>query len=85
MGLIHTIKGFEVAASNAALSGELNDVLLALNLSPLVHSDRDAEGLASEMILAHENGCQTLPPRLRSSSINTVKRTCDGKPADRQC
>ena len=43
MGLIHTIKGFEVAASNAALSGELNDVLLALNLSPLVHSDRDAE------------------------------------------
>jgi 6-phospho-beta-glucosidase len=29
-----------VAASNAALSGELNDVLLALNLSPLVHSDR---------------------------------------------
>ncbi|MFZ4251303.1 6-phospho-beta-glucosidase [Enterobacter ludwigii] len=54
MGLIHTIKGFEVAASNAALSGELNDVLLALNLSPLVHSDRDAEQLASEMILAHE-------------------------------
>ncbi|WP_448868338.1 6-phospho-beta-glucosidase [Enterobacter ludwigii] len=54
MGLIHTIKGFEVAASNAALSGELNDVLLALNLSPLVHSDRDAEQLASEMILTHE-------------------------------
>jgi 6-phospho-beta-glucosidase len=54
MGLIHTIKGFEVAASQAALSGELNDVLLALNLSPLVHSDRDAEQLAAEMILAHE-------------------------------
>jgi 6-phospho-beta-glucosidase len=54
MGLIHTIKGFEVAASHAALSGELNDVLLALNLSPLVHSDRDAESLAREMILAHE-------------------------------
>ncbi|MGU0056639.1 hypothetical protein ACVXG7_17570 [Enterobacter hormaechei] len=33
MGLIHTIKGFEVAASYAALSGELNDVLLALNLA----------------------------------------------------
>ena len=41
-------------SSNAALSGELNDVLLALNLSPLVHSDRDAEQLATEMILAHE-------------------------------
>ncbi|SPW58119.1 6-phospho-beta-glucosidase [Escherichia coli] len=29
-------------------------MLLALNLSPLVHSDRDAELLAREMILAHE-------------------------------
>ncbi|MDO7064197.1 hypothetical protein Q5N01_10840, partial [Klebsiella pneumoniae] len=36
------------------ISGELNDVLLALNLSPLIHSDRDAEQLAREMILAHE-------------------------------
>ncbi|AMG54541.1 6-phospho-beta-glucosidase [Citrobacter amalonaticus] len=54
LGLIYTIKGFEVAASNAALSGEFNDVLLALNLSPLVHSDHDAEGLARELILAHE-------------------------------
>lgn len=59
MGLIHTIKGFEVAASNAALSGELNDVLLALNLSPLVHSDRDAEQLAGEMIWRMKNGCRT--------------------------
>ncbi|SEK29477.1 6-phospho-beta-glucosidase [Kosakonia sacchari] len=54
LGLIHTIKGFEVAASKAALSGEFNDVLLALNLSPLVHSDHDAERLAREMLLAHE-------------------------------
>ncbi|MOA64675.1 6-phospho-beta-glucosidase [compost metagenome] len=43
-----------MAASHAALSGELNDVLLALNLSPLVQSDRDAELLARELILAHE-------------------------------
>lgn len=54
LGFIYTIKGFEVAASNAALSGELNDVLLALNLSPLVHSDSDAEILARELIPAHE-------------------------------
>lgn len=54
LGLIHTIKGFEIAASRAALSGEFNDVLLALNLSPLVHSDGDAEVLAREMLLAHE-------------------------------
>ena len=54
LGLIYTIKGFEVAASEAAISGKLDDVLLALNLSPLIHSDRDAEKLAREMILAHE-------------------------------
>ncbi|UMX69166.1 hypothetical protein MJ560_11795 [Klebsiella pneumoniae] len=34
LGLIYTIKGFEVAASQAAISGELNDVLLALNPKP---------------------------------------------------
>ncbi|KQN52840.1 6-phospho-beta-glucosidase [Serratia sp. Leaf51] len=54
LGLIHTIKGFEIAASEAALSGKFNDVLLALNLSPLIHSDKDAEVLAREMLLAHE-------------------------------
>ena len=54
MGLIQTIKGFEVAASRAALSGKLNDVELALNLSPLIHSDSDAAVLAKEMLLAHE-------------------------------
>lgn len=54
LGLIYTIKGFEIAAAKAALSGEFNDVLLALNLSPLVQSDRDAEKLAKDLILAHE-------------------------------
>lgn len=29
-------------------------MLLALNLSPLIHSDKDAEILARELILAHE-------------------------------
>lgn len=53
LGLIYTIKGFEIAASKAALSGELNDVLLALNLNPLIHSDKDAEKLAREMLLAN--------------------------------
>ncbi|HKN02540.1 MAG TPA: 6-phospho-beta-glucosidase [Buttiauxella sp.] len=54
LGLIYTIKGFEVAASEAALSGNFNDVLLALNLSPLIHSDKDAEKIARDMLLAHE-------------------------------
>ncbi|SQC93924.1 6-phospho-beta-glucosidase [Cedecea neteri] len=43
-----------MAASHAALSGEFNDVLLALNLSPLIHSDKDAEVIAKEMLLAHK-------------------------------
>ena len=54
MGLIHTIKAFEIQASLAALSGDINDVELAMNLSPLIGSDKDAEILAREMILAHE-------------------------------
>ncbi|SFQ98187.1 6-phospho-beta-glucosidase [Enterobacter sp. kpr-6] len=54
LGLIYTIKGFEIAASQAAVSGELNDVLLALNLSPLIHSDMDAEKLARDMLIAHQ-------------------------------
>ena len=53
LGLIHTIKGFEKAAANAALSGKLDDVLLALNLNPLVDSDNDVEMLAKELLLAH--------------------------------
>ena len=69
LGLIHTIKGFEVAASHAALSGEFNDVLLALNLSPLIHSDKDAEVLARELILAHE---QWLPNF--AETVKTLKQ-----------
>ena len=69
LGLIHTIKGFEVAASHAALTGEFNDVLLALNLSPLIHSDKDAEVLARELILAHE---QWLPNF--AETVKTLKQ-----------
>lgn len=54
LGLIYTIKSFEVAASKAALSGEFDDLLLALNLNPLIHSDKDAENLARDLLLAHE-------------------------------
>ena len=54
LGLIHTIKAFEIQASHAAQSGNINDVELAMNLSPLIGSDKDAEILAREMILAHE-------------------------------
>lgn len=53
LGLIHSIKSFEIAASQAALSGEFDDVLLAMNLNPLIHSDMDAQVLTKELLLAH--------------------------------
>lgn len=54
LGLIYTIKGFEIAASQAALSGSMDDLLLALNLNPLIYSDKDAEKLAREMLQANK-------------------------------
>lgn len=54
LGLIYTIKGFEIEAATAALSGKLDDVLLALNLNPFVDSDDDVEVLVKELLLAHQ-------------------------------
>lgn len=69
LGLIHTIKAFEIQASKAALSGEINDVELAMNLSPLIGSDKDAEILAREMILAHEEWLPNF-----AAAIETLKK-----------
>ncbi len=74
LGLIHTIKGFEVAASNAALSGNFNDVLLALNLSPLVHSDRDAEVRRVNSFWRMKNGCLILPLASKRLKVSTTDR-----------
>lgn len=57
-GLIHLIKSFEIAASQAALSGSFDDLLLAMNLNPLIHSDNEAKTVARELLLAH---CEHLP------------------------
>lgn len=54
LGLIHTLKAFEIAAARAALNGDFNDILLALNLNPLIGSDTSAECLAKELLLAHQ-------------------------------
>jgi 6-phospho-beta-glucosidase len=80
LGLIYTIKGFEIAASKAALSGELNDILLALNLNPLIHSDKDAEKLARDMLLANQ---QWLPRFAGNSILQTVRGYA--KTVNRQC
>lgn len=54
LGLIHGIKAFEIAAANAAVSGSLNDLLVAMNINPLVHSDDDARKVVTELLLAHK-------------------------------
>lgn len=54
LGPIYATKDFKVAASNTVLNGEPNDMLLALNLSPLMHSSDSTEILACELILARE-------------------------------
>ena len=52
-GLVHLIKSFEIAAAKAAISGNFDDLLLAMNLNPLIHSDNDARIVARELLLAH--------------------------------
>ena len=32
----------------------LNDVLLAMNLNPLIHSDKDARLISKELLIAHK-------------------------------
>lgn len=54
LGLISSIKAFEIEASNAALSGDYHSALMAMNMNPLVHSDNDAKQLLDEMLEAHE-------------------------------
>ncbi|HEX4501343.1 MAG TPA: 6-phospho-beta-glucosidase [Scandinavium sp.] len=54
LGLIHTVKAFEITAARAALSGQFDDALLALTLNPLVDSDHDAAQLVRELLLAHQ-------------------------------
>ncbi|MTC91830.1 6-phospho-beta-glucosidase [Providencia stuartii] len=55
LGLIYSIKEFEIAASQAAVSGDFNELLLAMNLNPLVHSDNDARDMAKALLLAHKH------------------------------
>ena len=54
LGLIYTLKNFEIATSRAATNGDFNDVLLAMNLNPLIHSDKDARLISKELLIAHK-------------------------------
>ncbi|MNS10912.1 6-phospho-beta-glucosidase [compost metagenome] len=54
LGLISAIKSYEIATSKAALTGNYRDLIVALNMNPLIHSDDDAKMIANDMLLAHQ-------------------------------
>ncbi len=54
LALITSIKTFEIEACNAAITGDYSSALMAMNLNPLIHSDKDAKVLLDEMLAAHK-------------------------------
>lgn len=54
IGLIASIKAFEIEASKAAVTGDYNQALIAMNINPLVHSDNDARIILDEMLEVHK-------------------------------
>jgi 6-phospho-beta-glucosidase len=53
-GLVQQIKSFEVISAEAAVIGDYNTALLAMNINPLVPSDKIAKQLLGEMLEAHK-------------------------------
>ncbi|MEG2338176.1 MAG: 6-phospho-beta-glucosidase [Clostridium sp.] len=53
-GLVQQIKSFEVAACEAAVTGEYNKVLHAMMINPLVGSQRYAKLVLDELLEAHK-------------------------------
>lgn len=54
LGLISSIKAFEIEASSAAITGDYHTALMAMNMNPLIHSDQDARIILDEMLAAHK-------------------------------
>ncbi|SKC56833.1 6-phospho-beta-glucosidase [Maledivibacter halophilus] len=53
-GLVNSIKSFERAAVEAAVSGDYSKALLAMTINPLVPSDEVAKEILDEMLQAHK-------------------------------
>lgn len=53
-GLVQQIKSFEVAACEAAVTGDYNKALLAMMINPLVQSQRYAKVVLDELLEAHK-------------------------------
>jgi len=54
-GLIHSIKAFELAAVEAAITGDYKKALLAMVINPLVPGDKVAKQILDEMLEAHKD------------------------------
>lgn len=54
IGLITSIKNFEQLAARAAVTGNYNDGILAMNMNPLIHSDSEAKKIFDELLEAHK-------------------------------
>lgn len=53
LGLIHSLKSYELLTCEAAVEGDYKKALLAMTINPLVHSDEDAKVVLDEMLEAH--------------------------------
>ncbi len=53
-GLVQEIKSFEIAAAEAAVSGDYNKALLAMMINPLVHSQRYGKIVLDELLEVHK-------------------------------
>ncbi len=54
LGMINAIKTFEQLAAKAAITGNYEDGILALNMNPLIHSDIDAKKIFDQLLEAHK-------------------------------
>ena len=54
VGLIQQLKAFEIIATNAAVSGDYNQALVAMSINPLVQSEDTGKLILDEMLEAHK-------------------------------
>lgn len=54
-GLIQQLKAFEIIATNAAVSGDYDQALVAMSINPLVQSEETGKLILDEMLEAHKN------------------------------
>ena len=54
IGLVQSLKAFEVLTTNVALSGDYNAALYAMTLNPLVQDEKTAKAILDEMLEAHK-------------------------------